>query len=293
MARSLLGAVAALAAVAFAPTAAQAVTFNGVYTFDFSNAYIDSSSGNQNTAGNSITFRSTTDAALKVKVTAWSINQGRNETNNSNDTVTQATLKLWDGGLGVKNMYEEDTQPNHAIDNGMGTRQNPNTEYNDTRYMVDFVMMQFNWDVDVNSMTTGWASGDWDASLRVGAGNPGAWNGSLGLNGANVFGSSNNGSIELSDYVNIADASLNSSGPLTPYSRNVNSNDQHGMMWMIGALYGTEDDDFFKLDMLNVSVFPTVPEPSTWMTMILGFGFVGSTMRRRKSLAGKRTAALA
>jgi hypothetical protein len=42
--------------------------------------------------------------------------------------------------------------------------------------------------------------------------------------------------------------------------------------------------------MLNVTVFPTVPEPSTWMTMILGFGFIGSMMRRRKAPFGKGAA---
>jgi hypothetical protein len=70
----------------------------------------------------------------------------------------------------------------------------------------------------------------------------------------------------------------------------VNSGDEHGMMWLIGALYGSDHNDYFKLDALNVTVFPTVPEPSTWMTMILGFGFVGGTMRRRKASIGKASA---
>lgn len=36
-----------------------------------------------------------------------------------------------------------------------------------------------------------------------------------------------------------------------------------------------------------------VPEPSTWLTMLLGFGFLGAAMRRRKSAARGRQTALA
>jgi hypothetical protein len=64
------------------------------------------------------------------------------------------------------------------------------------------------------------------------------------------------------------------------------------MNWLIGALYGTDNNDYFKLSALNVTVFPTIPEPSTWMTMILGFGFVGATMRRRNAPLGKGSAAI-
>ena len=47
----------------------------------------------------------------------------------------------------------------------------------------------------------------------------------------------------------------------------------------------TERDDpgFFSLD--DVSVTGTVPEPTTWATMILGLGFAGAALRRRRTLA--------
>ena len=35
----------------------------------------------------------------------------------------------------------------------------------------------------------------------------------------------------------------------------------------------------------NFEFFSTVPEPSTWAMMILGFGATGVSVRRRKSLA--------
>lgn len=285
MAKSLFRAIAAMAMAAFAPTAAQAVTVYSSYDFDFSEGYVVGAL-DETTVGNSIVFRSKTDPLLKVKATAWSID--RNSSGSADDIVTAATLKIWDGGLGVKNKYETDTSPQHSIDNGVGPSEaSPNN-------MVDFVMLQFDYDVDVNSITTGWVSGDQDASLRVGKGNPFNWNAALGLDGKKVYGST--ADVELSDYVNMASSTLDSRNDTasagTPGTRTVNTGNQHGLMWLIGALYGTDNNDFFKLDVLNVTVFPTVPEPSTWMTMILGFGFIGATMRRRKVPFGK-TAALA
>jgi hypothetical protein len=278
MAKSLFRAIAAIALAAFAPTVAQAVTVYGSYDFDFSGGFVVGDL-DETTPGNSIVFRSTSDPLLKVKATAWSIDKGNS--GNGDDVVNKATLQLWNGGLGVKNMYESDTSPSHSIDNSG---------------LVDFVMLQFDYDVAVKNITTGWVSGDQDASLRVGAGptsNPTMWDSSLGLDGKKVYGSS--GNIELADYVNIASSTLNSrnDNPFTdgtPGSRDVNGGNQHGMIWLLGALYGSENDDYFKLDMLNVTVFPTVPEPSTWMTMILGFGFIGSMMRRRKAPFGKGAA---
>lgn len=273
MAKSLFRAIAAIALAAFAPTTAQAVTVYSSYNFDFSEDFVVGAL-DETTSGNSIVFRSTSDPLLKVKATAWSIDKG--DPGNGDDVVNKATLQLWNGGLGVKNMYESDTSPSHSIDNSG---------------LVDFVMLQFDYDVDVNNITTGWVSGDQDASMRVGKGNPFNWDASLGLDGKKVFGST--GSVELSDYVNMAsslDSRVDNGSSGTPGTRGVNGGNKHGMIWLLGALYGSDNNDFFKLDMLNVTVFPTVPEPSTWMTMILGFGFIGSMMRRRKAPFGKGAA---
>ena len=287
MAKSLLRAIAAMAMAVFAATSAQAVTIYNSYNFDLSSTYIVSSTLDQSTAGNSITFRSTTDPQLQVKATAWSIDRS-GSSGTGDDIVTEATLKIWSGGLGVRNKYESDTSPSHSIDNSG---------------LVDFVMLQFNYDVDINSMTTGWVydpagyplyDGDSDASLRVGAGpisNPSTWNSTPELDGKKVFGSTSG--TELTDFLTMSNTSLNAPGDGIPGMRNVNTANEHGMMWLIGALYGSnESNDYFKLDMLNVRVFPTIPEPSTWLTMILGFGFVGWSMRR-KNLRGKSAASLA
>jgi hypothetical protein len=268
-----------MALAAFAPTTAQAVTFYSSYNFDFSDTYVVGTTSATSTIGNSITFRSTTDPLLKVKATAWSIN--KNGTGAADDVVNKATLAVWSGGLGVQNMNEDGSSPNHSMDNSG---------------LVDFVLLQFDYDVDINNITTGWVSGDSDASLRVGSGptnNPSNWNTTPALDGKKVYGST--GAIELNDYVNMSNpsASMNPAGDGTAGTRSVNSNNLHGMMWLLSALYGTDNNDFFKLDALNVTVFPTIPEPSTWMTMILGFGFVGQTLRRRKAPLGKGSASLA
>jgi hypothetical protein len=51
-------------------------------------------------------------------------------------------------------------------------------------------------------------------------------------------------------------------------------------VWLIGAGRGTGSDDSFKLSSIGVTA--AVPEPASWAMMIVGFGAVGATMRRRK-----------
>jgi PEP-CTERM motif len=55
---------------------------------------------------------------------------------------------------------------------------------------------------------------------------------------------------------------------------------------------GAGDNQGPLLDNLSLSITPgAVPEPATWMMMILGFGLIGSAMRRRKAIpAGLATA---
>ena len=41
-----------------------------------------------------------------------------------------------------------------------------------------------------------------------------------------------------------------------------------------------QDPSFFRLD--NISVNAAVPEPGTWAMMLIGFGAMGVSMRRRR-----------
>ncbi|MHA6721398.1 PEPxxWA-CTERM sorting domain-containing protein [Sphingomonas sp. RS2018] len=59
-----------------------------------------------------------------------------------------------------------------------------------------------------------------------------------------------------------------------------------GTVWLVGAARtATSRDDGFKLTSITVTTVPAVPEPATWMMMILGFGAVGATLRRRRAAA--------
>ena len=89
-------------------------------------------------------------------------------------------------------------------------------------------------------------------------------------------------------------------GPNTPLSFNNTSTTRDAMGWQKrtftftgtgsntlrfgsdGSSLGNGSGPFFGLALDNVS-FAAVPEPSTWAMLILGFGFVGSAMRRRKT----------
>jgi hypothetical protein len=287
MGKSLFSAMAALAVAGLVPSAAGAVTIYDSYSFDLSNGHdlVSSSSG----VGNAFVFRSTSDPRLQVKITAWSIDkQGRGS---DDDIVTAATLHLYSGGLGVQNKYEDGSSPNHSMDNG--TDYSGRGRDRDSHSMVDFVLLQFNYDVDLNTFDTGWVSGDQDASLRMGLGpisNPALWQNTPSLNGKPYDDGNAATTTDLTNYLDVPIADSKSSSSRSQNGRRVNGDDEHGMVWLLGALYGSDNNDYFKLDGLNVTVFPTVPEPSTWLTMILGFGFIGGTMRRRKASLGKASA---
>jgi hypothetical protein len=68
--------------------------------------------------------------------------------------------------------------------------------------------------------------------------------------------------------------------------RNINPGNNIGNLWLIGASFNNPEGawklDGFKLEKLTFEVPPSVPEPSTWLMMILGFGLVGGTMRAQR-----------
>lgn len=63
-----------------------------------------------------------------------------------------------------------------------------------------------------------------------------------------------------------------------------------GNLWIVGGSFNGPDgtNDAFKLNTIKVT--SGVPEPTTWMTMILGFGMIGAAIRRRRG-AGQAVAA--
>lgn len=250
------GIAAVLAAAALASTPAAAVS----YVFDLTGAHsTTAASANQ---GKAFTYGSITDPTLQVKVTGWSIDT-KATTSTTDDIVTKATIALYSGGLGVTNRKEDGTSPNHALDNG-------------TEGMVDFLLFQFNRDVDLNSFTIGWYSGDSDATVRFGNG-VGGWNSIAPLNNLPV--DKPNPTVDMNSYLSSTVLVSDSSDGAVRDA--FNSANNHGAWWLISAFYPGSSNDYFKISALNVSIFPSIPEPGTWVSMILGFGMIGASMRRR------------
>jgi hypothetical protein len=193
-----------------------------------------------------LTFSS---AGTNAKVTAWSIG--------TDDKIYQAKLGVWDGGIGVTNGSNDDS---HTVDNS-GRR--------------DFIVIQFDKLVELATGTfnTGWHGfNDTDATIGyLISGNPFAT--TVNLTGANVSA--------LSSYNLYGSGSNGNSGNNT---RNINPGAKLGNTWLIGASFnnpeGTYKLDGFKLEKLTYSV-GAVPEPATWMFMMLGMAGVGFTMRRK------------
>ncbi|WP_411290547.1 PEP-CTERM sorting domain-containing protein [Sphingorhabdus sp.] len=196
--------------------------------------------------GGSVTFKT---PSADAKVTAWSIG--------SDNKIYQARLGVWESGIGVKNGSNDNS---HTIDNS-GSR--------------DFIVIQFDKLVQLANATfnTGWHGfNDTDATIGyLISGAP--FSTTVNLTGANQS--------TLSSY-NLFESGGN--GYSGNSVRPINPNGNVGNTWLIGASFNNPDGSYkldgFKLEKLSFSV-AAVPEPSTWMFMLLGMTGVGYTMRRK------------
>lgn len=217
--------------------------------------------------------RTVSGTALTLQLSAWSIDTSPNP-----DKTYNAVMQFWSGGIGVLNDYETNSNrydgetnasPDHAIDNDNGN--------------IDFLVLQFSKPVNLSSIKIGWISGDSDATIGAGDA-PGAWN---------VLPLLNNVAINAAGGLNsMLTGTLQAPGGTTLGTR-ATPNGALSDFWVISAanpnvLEGSKyKADYFKLAGIVVSEYPPLPEPGTWVTMILGFGAVGGMMRRRrKSAAG-------
>lgn len=198
-------------------------------------------------SGQALTF---TSSSVTAKVTAWSIG--------SDNKISQAQLGVWSEGIGVKNGSGDNS---HTIDNS--GRQ-------------DFIVIQFDKLVQLANANfkTGWHGfNDTDATIGY-LTSAAPFSTPVSLNGAPIS--------SLSSYNLFASGGMGNSGN---NSRNINPDGNLGNVWLIGASFnnpeGSKKLDGFKFEKLSFSV-AAVPEPSTWMMMILGFGFVGGALRTAK-----------
>lgn len=214
-----------------------------------------------------VTVGSTT---VKVRVTGWSTTG----TSNSS-TVEKGGVNVYSNGLGVTNTGEGSSSPNHTVDNS-GRK--------------DFLIFQFDQPVEMDSakFTTynmGSTRTDGDATIAYGS-SATSWMTDL-LASTSTYGQLSTVFGNSFEASNVA-----STSGQTSVTRALNPSNKSGNVWLIGAAFSNPAEncgykknqlclDGFKLSQVAVSA---VPEPSTWMMMLLGFGFVGFSMRRRKSL---------
>lgn len=240
----VLGSLVALAALAAAgPATAASVLF----TTGATGSYV----GSKTYTGSDGT---------QVKVTPFSINASGN--------IVGGQLGLWSNGLGIQNSSGDDS---HTVDNS-GWK--------------DFLLLSFSSFVELGNatFTTNYnynngncCVGDTDATVGRATPTGFAWNGDLsGLIGQNASVLNSMG-LYLS----------NSSSTNSTQTRDINPSDLGGTLWLVGAAFDNRDGkiDGFKFKSVHYTRAtpppPPIPEPSVWVTMILGFGILGGTMRRR------------
>lgn len=247
MAKKVIRAAAALALAT--------VTTTPAYAVDYTISLLSPTSGNSSaylyTMGSGVNL-------LNLKVTAWSIN--------SSGVVGAASIGAYSGGLGVTYPGESTGTPQHSIDNSG---------------KIDFLLFQFDKQVDLNAFYVGWYSGDADATIGWGPGTN-TWNATPTWNGTTdpTFNS-------FSKVNSLVSTPAESTGWRYPAT-----GDAKADSWIISALTPANGTaDYFKLEKLKVTYapgggnVPPVPEPATWLMMIAGFGGIGWSMRRRRSAA--------
>ncbi len=205
------------------------------------------------------------DGTVKVQVTAWNTTS----TNLSSSSArARATLGQWDFGLGAT--YSGDGS--HTVDNS-------------GRY--DFILLQFDTAVALNTVTftSGWDGYDSDATISR----------------ANIaFGSGQTYKSTGTTFWNAAGAQLQANkttsntpnnnfqnGVVNVSKRQVNPTLVTSNVWLIAAKIGSQDtykDNFKIKGFTYVDPYDhggAVPEPATWVMLILGMGMVGGAMRRK------------
>lgn len=241
-----------------APSGAHAVTtitFNGVCA---SSATATQAACTNVAGGGAVTLKATNDATLQVRISAWQMNQ-------SDNLIRSAALGAFSNGFGVTGGDDAGGANSlHTFDNVGG--------------YTDFVLLQFNRAVSLTGINRSVydvppsGSADSDASFvnANGAITPTPWNQAISLAGANaqpafwtaVAGNGTSGTTAI-------------------------ANSGFSSVWLVGAsMLTTDRNDGFKLkQIMVVPQTPAVPEPATWAMLILGFGAIGYSLRRRGSAA--------
>ena len=234
--------------LALATPAGAATAVN--YTFNTTG-----SMGDNGVYGQPLQFSAKNGAStLSMQVTGWQSRQATND-------ITKAYLGAYSGGLGVTGLGDTNgANAYHQIDNVGG--------------YTDFVMLQFDRAVTLSGVTlntynmTGVTGRDSDlAYYNAGALTSKNWN-TL---------------IDLTAYDTVPLTWTGAAGGDASGSRILSAAGASNK-WLVGAAFlpTIDRDDGFKIASISVTEsVSAVPEPATWAMMLVGFGAVGVTMRRR------------
>lgn len=241
---------AAMCALALSGTVAVSSASAAPFVFG-----LTGSSGTSGVDGNARTFSATQGGTtINVRVTGWSLSSPT-----SGGIVQDSFLGAYSSGLGVTSGDETGAGNTHIADN-------------QNRY--DFFIFQFDRAVQLESGTfTPFTIGngpDTDATVGFGTTNL-AWNAQPALN--------NQSFATLSGLFNGGYSTLTGGGSTN--TRMLNPAANSGNIWLVGAAFNNADGKIDGFKFKDLSVNSAVPEPATWAMMIIGFGMVGSAMRRR------------
>jgi len=308
---SLVGSLCTAVSLAFAGPAA-AATYYTPSTSSF--AFSFGGNDNDNSAGNYINFSSNVvnGSQLTVKATAWNATKV-----STTYSFTKAALEQWSGGLGVTSTVGDDPTKSgcglgdcnsHEIDN-LGNATNSSS--------IDFIRLDFSQAVVLGgigqtvypSLNAAQNAYQYDADYSIGRGI---------MNSANTaFTTATDVKTTLTGVTNlttnlftynkaITSCTASNNNPCTQsqtiYSQTQAPYETASKTWYVAASvlanYGGDGKvDGFKLANLN-AYYTTwtphqsaVPEPSSWMTMIVGFGVAGSALRRTRRQKAATTAA--
>lgn len=236
--------------VVLAPSAASAATV----LFSLTNLSGTTSSG--------VTFTtqsaSSSGETVNVRVSAWTLSG-----TSGAGTVAASTLGFFgSNGLGAVGAGESSSTNTHALDNETNR---------------DFFLFQFDKQVKLedgyfNPFAVGGTATDTDYTVGRGT-SATPWTTQINLTGMSSAALTTMFGGVLNNYAGATTASTQLLNPSAGY----------GNVWLVGASFNNSGTlDSFKFRSLRATT-GAVPEASTWMMMIAGFGIAGMGLRRKRS----------
>lgn len=214
-----------------------------------------------------VRFTTATIGGVKVRISAWSLSG-----TSGSGTIGKSAIQQYSTGLGAVTSPNDSTGDNtHTVDN---------------KHTRDFLLFQFDQSVRlIDAKLTAYklpGASTSDTDFTVGRGTTASpWSTQLNLTGTSSAGLS----------ALMTGGLLNYNGPSGTSTQTLSALGAYGNLWIVGTSFAnTGTYDAFKFSQLRVATAPPVPEASTWMMMIVGFGAVGATVRRTRRMGSTVTA---